>query len=140
MLLSKPVSSGAKVRAEEALQCIDSTGAYEDAGDAVSETSDNGHSLGAEAGGITCQTKSLQDTGSYMYCALNIWSHAQAAAAGKGKGKAAAADKISQLRMMLLEELGLRHDDVQLTAAAPLPDQLITIAQVCTLAQPTIKT
>ena len=66
---------------------------------------------------------------------ITIWAcehqrPVQAAAAAKGKGKASTADKLSQLRTALLEELGLAQDVVQLTEAAPLPDELLTIAQV----------
>ena len=54
----------------------------------------------------------------------------QAAADRKGKGKVDGASQLNLMRCKLLEELGLAEGPVLLTDADPIPDQLVTLAQV----------
>ena len=54
----------------------------------------------------------------------------QAAADRKGKGKVDGASQLSLMRCKLLEELELAEGPVLLTDSDPIPDQLVTLAQV----------
>lgn len=64
------------------------------------------------------------------------WTATQAASDRKGKGKAAGPNKLAQLRTTLLEELGLAEPQLLLTESDPVPEQIITLAQVSVPLEP----